>query len=552
MSDRAIPIQFPSGIKTLGSIPSPVDWWSGPYTGSSISAAIDSANTFIPTAVRFRSMEVRLLVGSNTYKYWYYGGTADSDLTAFSPNTAVFAAGPNGSIQFNDSNSFSGSSNLSFNSASNRLVLGTNTAIAFGDGTTQSTARNFYGATGATSQLFPKGLSSAGNTGDRLLIATGPSADPFRSYVRFGNAWFQTNVVGIGQGPQGIQGVTGERGATGSTGLQGPQGLQGIQGERGATGSFTGDFVGTLNGLTGNITINGGTNVSVNVAGSIITISASGGSAETTWGRTDPVTTTVGGVASGSTFDASTNAIAVLHRMLYPYQNASFTFLSMGLSISSIVEIGTTSGAGTYSASWGHTQTSNWVANTINVSRTSPSPATLVSGVSVTSTPQSITHPAYRFTTPGSSISFQITGQQLQGTNPVSLPITPHTWRAKIYWGKSTLSTLGTSYSTYSSFASLFDGSSLTSSFTTFNTTLGSQTFTWPDTSPTGQHLWLFTPNMLSSFGQYTNFRDTNNLQNTPAITGNIVFANPGGLTMDYIYYRWGFPVIGAVTLNAS
>jgi S-ribosylhomocysteine lyase LuxS involved in autoinducer biosynthesis len=55
---------------------------------------------------------------------------------------------------------------------------------------------SFYGLTGPTSGNFPKGISGAGQTGDRLLIATGPPADPFRNYIRFGNAWFQTGVVG--------------------------------------------------------------------------------------------------------------------------------------------------------------------------------------------------------------------------------------------------------------------------------------------------------------------------------------------------------------------
>ena len=158
-------------------------------------------------------------------------------------------AGPEGAVQFKDGTAFSGSSDLIFDSDSQTLVLGTDAALEFGDGTVQRTARNFYGVTAATSSAFPAGLSGTGNTGDRLLIATGPSSDPFRNYVKFGNAWFQTGVVGIGQGTQGIQGTAGERGPTGATG------------ERGATGSFTGNYVSTFNAMTGDVAIFPGKNI---------------------------------------------------------------------------------------------------------------------------------------------------------------------------------------------------------------------------------------------------------------------------------------------------
>jgi hypothetical protein len=61
---------------------------------------------------------------------------------------------------------------------------------------TNTSTTGFYGLTGPTSGSFPQGISGTGETGDRLLIATGPPADPFRNYIRFGNAWFQTGVVG--------------------------------------------------------------------------------------------------------------------------------------------------------------------------------------------------------------------------------------------------------------------------------------------------------------------------------------------------------------------
>ena len=73
-----------------------------------------------------------------------------------------------------------------------------------------------------------KGLSGAGITGDRLLVATGPASDPFRNYVRFGDAWIQTGVVGIGQGAKGDQGIQGVTGPTGSIGATGATGVTGV------------------------------------------------------------------------------------------------------------------------------------------------------------------------------------------------------------------------------------------------------------------------------------------------------------------------------------
>lgn len=60
--------------------------------------------------------------------------------------------------------------------------------------------QNFYSLTGATSNTYPQGVSGAGFTGDRLLIATGAPEDPFRNYVRYGNHWFQTGVIGLPDG----------------------------------------------------------------------------------------------------------------------------------------------------------------------------------------------------------------------------------------------------------------------------------------------------------------------------------------------------------------
>jgi hypothetical protein len=75
-------LQLPFGLQPTNPIP--VDAWSGPFTAGSLVAGVSAANAAIPSAVRFQSMEVRLIVGGVAYKYWYANGIADIDLVAFS------------------------------------------------------------------------------------------------------------------------------------------------------------------------------------------------------------------------------------------------------------------------------------------------------------------------------------------------------------------------------------------------------------------------------------------------------------------------------------
>jgi len=79
-------LELPFGIQPVN--PVPVDAWSGPYSGSigndTIAGALATANATIPSAIRFQSMEVRIVVAGIAYKYWYRNGVADSDLILFS------------------------------------------------------------------------------------------------------------------------------------------------------------------------------------------------------------------------------------------------------------------------------------------------------------------------------------------------------------------------------------------------------------------------------------------------------------------------------------
>lgn len=82
-------LQLIFGVQPVN--PVPVDSWSGPYTGSvdTIDSAKAAANAAIDSSIRFQSMEVRLIVGGVSYKYWYRDGIADSDLVLFSAGTGL-------------------------------------------------------------------------------------------------------------------------------------------------------------------------------------------------------------------------------------------------------------------------------------------------------------------------------------------------------------------------------------------------------------------------------------------------------------------------------
>ena len=82
-------LQLPFGVQPVN--PYPVDSWSGPYTGDpdTLANAISAANAAITPEIRFKSMEVRLIVGGKAYKYWYKNGTADTDLVLFSAGAGL-------------------------------------------------------------------------------------------------------------------------------------------------------------------------------------------------------------------------------------------------------------------------------------------------------------------------------------------------------------------------------------------------------------------------------------------------------------------------------
>ena len=84
--------QLPFGVKPVNAVP--VDYYSGPYTSTiSIQDAIDLANSSIPQGIRFKTMEVRLIVNGIGVKYWYRDGIDDINLVEFTTSTSFYLQG---------------------------------------------------------------------------------------------------------------------------------------------------------------------------------------------------------------------------------------------------------------------------------------------------------------------------------------------------------------------------------------------------------------------------------------------------------------------------
>jgi hypothetical protein len=115
--------QLPFGVKPVNPIP--VDYYSGPYVSNiSIQDAIDQANVAIPLGIRFKTMEVRLIVNNFGLKYWYKDGTDNTDLVEFITPSSFYLQG--GTTYSSDTTSDiyrTGSVNIGTGTASNSRFL---------------------------------------------------------------------------------------------------------------------------------------------------------------------------------------------------------------------------------------------------------------------------------------------------------------------------------------------------------------------------------------------------------------------------------------------
>jgi hypothetical protein len=151
-------LQLPFGIQPVN--PTPVDAWSGPYSAATAQDAIDAANAVIPAAIRYQSMEVRLIVDGVSKKYWYRDGIADADLVEFA----------SGSGSIGGSGSTTLITELVLNETPTGVINGVNTAftLAYTPATTLSVMLWLNG------QLLTQGVSNDFTVGSQTLTMSFP------------------------------------------------------------------------------------------------------------------------------------------------------------------------------------------------------------------------------------------------------------------------------------------------------------------------------------------------------------------------------------------
>ena len=179
-----------------------------------------------------------------------------------------------------------------------------------------------------------------------------------------------------------------------------------------------------------------GDGVTVTNVGDAITVTIPGGSGGGGSGVTDTFTNTeatpvtLGGIPSGSTF-SDKSLTGLWDDLLYPYQSPTFT--DFDINITSPLEVGYAVNTGTYSFSWGTTNSGNISGNVVNIYDVSNS-ITIVTGTTNDGTGNFELADSVRNTT-GSNI-WRISGVDTSGNGfykDFSVD-----WQQRIFYGENT------------------------------------------------------------------------------------------------------------------
>jgi hypothetical protein len=290
MSIQTLGLQIPFGIQPTN--PLPVDTWSGPFYGTTLPEASARALSSIPLSVRFQSMEVRLVVGGQAYKYWFKGGINNWDLIDVSTAGATGFIGSTGATGF-----IGGTGSTGFIGGTGATgFIGSTGATGFSGGTG---ATGFQGATGAT------GL--AGGTG-------------------------ATGFIG-GTGATGFQGATG-LGATGATGFIGATGATGFQG---ATG-IAADIIPTITNYlsTNNVQISALTITNTFSGINSLTVRGNVSASGILFGRAQDLT-----LSTTSTNTVTNSAVTAALQLLVPAPSYTIPSATISNISTPTIEIGT-------------------------------------------------------------------------------------------------------------------------------------------------------------------------------------------------------------------
>ena len=243
----------------------------------------------------------------------------------------------------------------------------------------------------------------------------------------------------------------------------------------------------------------------------------------------------VGGVVAGTSFANGTSAIEILETILFPYQSVSFSAFDIGLS-SGPYEVGQTAGNSTVNSTWSTSGPgANWVAGSLSISA-NQGVGTLASGLNYDGSPQSISHGAYNFTSE-LTLTFTITGQQDQGSNPSRTDTM--NWRYRYFSGKT---------------GAGFNGTGLTAqgfTDTLSRTSPNSWTVTFPSVPSPGNHAYFIIPS--AEFSGTPLFTDTGTgLLFSFDNNGTFTHTNAYGHDVNYTIFKSNIKFSGERTIRIT
>ncbi len=154
----------------------------------------------------------------------------------------------------------------------------------------------------------------------------------------------------------------------------------------------------------------------------------------TSYVRTTPTTSAVGGAPAGSTFSGS--VADALDRILYAYQAPSFSAFSFPAAT---MEVGATLAAGAKSFTWSVVNGANVAAGSISISEITDGPVTLGSSLANDGSESLAISGAITKTVPASHV-WRITGTNTQGGSFLRNFVLNWYWR--VYYGESVSASL--------------------------------------------------------------------------------------------------------------
>jgi len=255
-----------------------------------------------------------------------------------------------------------------------------------------------------------------------------------------------------------------------------------------------------------------------------------------TYTNSATTTATIGGIASGSTFDNKSMKY-MWDLLLYPYQPPSFntSFTRTDLATNNDYDLGQSVSAGNQRFTWVTSYPDNVSANTITIQQTYPSPVNLISGstndgiedinltgATISATTQTLNLPIYKITGIDSKLS--------AFTSTINV-----NWKYRWYYGKSASDSLT---------PELITGLTTTQLITSGK----NKQVSFPSTTD-AQYMYIILPAALPQYTTLTpGWYDGSSCGGTPISylsASTISFSNSFGVSTNYVIWRSQYPTGG-------